>query len=154
MITDHQLFCFMQALAANVRSSNGVLLTDWEAQFLGSFTASSRPTLWFTGDMVSGRRASTDRLWRRYGAELNHPHPLDAAGPVNRASDEASPDGCEFWIKDEGRQRRCNEPAEVVTRRDFRLCRMHADEVIKNMRREGKSVELNPIRKLTPTTPK
>ena len=83
-------------------------------------------------------------MWRKYGAELNHPHPDDVAGPVNRISDQASPNGCEFWMKDEGRQRRCDVTAEFFGRRGLRYCRMHADEVIKNMRREGKSIELQP----------
>ena len=146
MSTDLQLLGFMQALAANVRSKNGVLLTDWESQFLASFLHSSRPSLWFT----SGRRGPTDLMWKRYGGEINHPHPLDEAGPVTRACDQASPDGCEFWMKDEGRQRRCNETAELVGRRGLRYCRMHADEVVKNMRRAGMSVELRPFKTSTP----
>ena len=141
MITNQQLCGFMNALAANVRGKNGLILSDWENDFLTSYLILACPQ-WFT----PGRRASAEKLWMRYGGEINQPHPLDAAGPVNRTSDEASPDGCEFWMKDEGRQRRCNEPAELVGRRGLRYCRMHADEVIKNMRREGRSIELRPFK--------
>jgi hypothetical protein len=139
-ITDYARLQFMQALATNVRGKNGVLLTDWESQFMASFLQSSRPALWFT----LGRRGPTDLMWKRYGGEINHPHPLDTAGPVTRVSDQASPDGCEFWLKAEGRQRRCNEPAALVGRRGLRYCQMHADDVVKNMRREGRSIELRP----------
>jgi len=148
--TDLQLLGFMQALAANVRGKNGVLLTDWESKFLASFLHSSRPSLWFT----SGRRGPTDLMWKRYGAEINHPHPSESMDPTasgrpdaNGLEAHASPDGCEFWIKDADRRPcRCNETAELVGRRGLRYCRMHADEVIKNMKRAGKSIELRPFK--------
>jgi len=144
--TDLQLLGFMQALAANVRGKNGVLLTDWESKFLASFLHSSRPSLWFT----SGRRGPTELMWKRYGGEINHPHPTDCVSATNRETDQASPDGCEFWMKTDGLsgslQRRCNETAEMVGRRGLRYCRMHADEVIKNMKRAGKSIELRPFK--------
>ena len=157
MSTDLQLLGFMQALAANVRSKNGVLLTDWESQFLASFLHSSRPSLWFT----SGRRGPTDLMWKRYGGEINHPHPSESLDPTasgrpdaNGLAAQAAPDGCEFWIKADGLsgslQRRCNETAELVGRRGLRYCRMHADEVVKNMRRAGMSVELRPFKTSTP----
>lgn len=148
MITDHQLFGFMQKLAEDQRSKNALILTDWERQFLASFTASSRPTLWFTGDFDHGRRASTDRMWRRYGAELNFPHPLDAVGRASSraAIPDADPAGCEYLVKNEEggpcSQRRCNEPAEFQEPGRLRYCRMHAENVETAMKRSGRRIAL------------
>ncbi len=144
-ITDDQRAEFLRKLNENVRGKNGLLLPHWEKDFLGSFIGPAHLN-WFS----DGRRRATDRMWARFGGEINWPHPLDEAGPVTRASDQASPDGCEFWLRADGLAglpaRRCNETAEFIGRRGLRYCRMHADEVIKNMKREGKSIELRPFK--------
>ena len=137
MITDHQRFEFMMMLAENVRGKNGLVLPDWENRFLASFLQSSRPSLWFT----EGRRTATDRIWMRFGPEINHPHPTDRVSERPRMAD-ADPSGCEYLVRLDGRQQRCNEPAEYQELGRLRYCRMHAEAVVKDMKRANKIISL------------
>lgn len=137
MITDIQFSEFLDKLAADVKRPNGLILTDWEAEFLKTYDRLPNHRFHFT----DGRRTATDRMWRRYGAELNHPHPLDTV-----ASDKlpaASPEGCEYRVRgDDGRQAPCNEPATKQRQNGFRYCNAHADQVQQEMKRLGKTITL------------
>ena len=94
MITDHQFCQFLDRLAADVKSKNGLILTEWENQFLGSWLNRCRQSPgWFT----EGRRAATDRMWMRYGPEINWPHPADLVTERPRLAD-ADPAGCEYLV--------------------------------------------------------
>ena len=141
MINDHQRFEFMSKLATDVRSKNGILLPEWESRFLASWMQSSRQTLWFT----EGRRVATDRMWARYGAELNHPHPLDAV-LVRPTIPPADADGCEYLVRGDddrcGPPHRCNEPATCQEPGRLRYCAMHGASVVRDMKRAGKSIAL------------
>jgi hypothetical protein len=137
MITDQQRLEFMQKLAADVRGKNGIVLPEWESHFLASFLQSSRPAFWFT----DGRRKATDRMWARYGPELNHPHPLDMVTERPKMA-PADADGCEYLIRDEGRQRHCNDPATCQEPGKLRYCTMHGEAVVRDLKRAGKRIAL------------
>lgn len=137
-ITDALRAEFLQKLAEDARGSNGIALTEWEGEFLASWVRTPPRCMWFT----EGRRKAVDRMWAKLGPELNHPHPADRVSEGVRM-DDADPNGCEYLVRDEGRQRRCNEPAVLMGRRGLRYCQTHADEVVKAMRRAGKSIELH-----------
>jgi hypothetical protein len=130
MITDAQYVEFLWKLANDQARPNGLLgVTDWEQEFLRSFVRSSRPSLWIT----TGRRPVVDRMWRRLGPDLGWPHPLDTV-TTRPAIPKADPTGCEYLVRgDDGRQRRCNEPAVVVDRNPPRLryCELHKAHVEK-----------------------
>lgn len=131
--TDYERVIFLQKLLGS-----DVLLDEWETRFTASFRLSARPSLWFT----EGRRGSTDNLWRKYGALINHPTPADTVQPPALAT--AVADGCEYFVRDdETRQQvRCNEPAALVSRTGFRYCQMHADIAQKSAKRSGGKLEL------------
>lgn len=117
---------FMQCLVADQRKENGMLLTEFEQSFLASFSNSSRPSLWFT----PGRRPIVDQMWARYGGDINHPHPNDLVQNASRpAIADADPDGCQYLVKDEGQQRRCNEPATCREPGRLRYCAAHGEHV-------------------------
>ena len=84
-------------------------------------------------------------MWRRYGAELDFPHPLDCV-PQRPTIPPADPDACEYLVKLDGVQQRCNEPAEWVNRQNFRYCGPHAEQVQKDIRRRGGAMVLAPFK--------
>jgi hypothetical protein len=137
MITDLQYLNFLHALLADQRGKNALALTEWENDFVGSFAQSAQSARWIT----EGRRKSIDRLWRRYGAELNHRHPLDCV-PQRQSIPEADTDGCQYLVRDEGRQLPCNNPAEFCEPGRLRYCQLHAEAVEKAMKRAKKSFAL------------
>lgn len=145
MITDLQRLEFLQALAKNIRGHNGLLLTEWESQFLGTWLQTSRPSLWFT----PGRRSATDRMWQKYGAELELPFKMPAASIVTVIA--ADPNGCEYLVRPDGDNGRpqgpCNEPAEKMRANGFRYCGTHADQVERDLKRGGKTIHLYPYKK-------
>ena len=47
-ITDHERVLFLRKLAENQRGENPLLVSPWEANFINSFRAASRQSLWFT----------------------------------------------------------------------------------------------------------
>jgi len=139
-ITNPERLKFMTALATDVFGPNGLLVEDWERGFVASFRASSRPSLWFIG----GRLESTDKLWRKYGLEINLPFPPPLAAPQDRTI-KADVDGCEFIVMDRSRwpaQHPCNEPATKVNSRGFRYCDTHGEQAQKAMARRGGRMEL------------
>jgi len=137
VITDQQRVEFLNKLVAAVRGKNGLVLPEWENNFVASFIrfASAR---FFT----DGRRVATDRIWMRYGPEINWPHPLDYVTERPAIAD-ADPTGCEYLVRDEGGpQRRCNEPATCCEPGRLRYCAMHGDAVVKAMKFAGKTIRL------------
>ena len=115
-----------------------------------SFRASSRPTLWFT----EGRRQATERMWLKYGAELNHPFPTDdvriSARPAPAALPVAARDGCMYFVKDDSRRLVCcNAPATKENRAGFRYCDDHAHIAVQAMKQKGGDMAL---RKYVPGT--
>jgi hypothetical protein len=128
-ITDLQRLEFMQKLCDDVRRENGLVLDDWEQQFLASFTSSSRPSLWFT----AGRQIYTDRMWMKYGGELKHPFPADDVRP--QALPVADAAGCEVFVRDESRRQvRCNAPATQINLKGMRYCDACAERVTKDLK--------------------
>ncbi len=141
MITDSQRLEFMGKLTVDVRRPNGVLLSEWEAEFMASFIR--YPQLGFfirNGQPSLGRRQTVDRMWMRYGPEIGWPHPMDTVHERPRM-DEADPAGCEYLVKpDEGgqggaHQRRCNEPATCQEPGKLRYCAAHAEAVQRDCKR-------------------
>ncbi|MDR3459592.1 MAG: hypothetical protein P4N60_19355 [Verrucomicrobiae bacterium] len=125
MITNEQCYLFMLKLETDQRSKNSMNLDEFETGFLASWVEAGQPTRWFS----PGRIIVINRMWMRYGAELNFPHPDDRITERPSIAD-ADPDGCQYLIKDEGRQRRCNDPAvcrEVRqgSRTGLRYCEPH-----------------------------
>jgi hypothetical protein len=138
-ITDLQRHEFFQALDKDVRSVNGLVLNEWEQNFLSSWRQSSRPTLWFT----EGRRKAVDRMWSKLGDELNHRFPLaETSAP---ATPKADAHCCMFLKRDDERRLvPCNEPAEMIGRNGFLYCRACAEEAKKNMKRNNINISLQP----------
>ena len=137
MITDLQLCDFLKKLAVDAALKNGVLLPEWESHFLASFMESGARMNWFT----DGRRMATDRMWRRFGPEINWPHPSDTVTERPSMAD-ADPTGCEYLVKEDGRQRRCNEPATCQEPGRLRYCSMHGEAAVAAMKRMGKTLRL------------
>ena len=137
MITDLQYLEFLRKLIADQRGKNSLNLSEWKTFFLGSFSATSRQTLWLT----EGRRKSTDRMWRKYGRDLNCPHPLDIGDERPKLA-EADADGCQYLVRDEGRQQPCNAPATCREPGKLRYCAMHGEAVEKAMQRAGRKIAL------------
>lgn len=137
MITDSQLAEFLAKLNADARGKNGVLLPDWESHFLASFMEAGARVNWFT----DGRRLATDRMWRRFGGEIGWPHPSDTVSEQPRLAD-ADPAGCEYLVRLDGRQQRCNEPATCQEPGRLRYCRMHGEAAVQAMKRIGKTLRL------------
>ena len=136
MITDYQRVEFLNRLAVDVRCKNGIILPEWENNFLTSFI--NFPVVHFFTD---GRRSATDRMWMRYGPEINWPHPADRVTERPRLA-AADPTGCEYLVREDGRQRRCNEPATCQEPGRLRYFQMHAEAVQRDMKRAGKTIAL------------
>lgn len=126
MITNQQYLGFMQALAADQQKQNGLLLNDFEREFLASWVKSDQQVQWFT----PRRNLVIDRMWMRYGGELNLPHPADRITERPKIAD-ADPEGCQYIVKDETGQHRCNDPATCREPGRLRYCEMHGDVVRK-----------------------
>ena len=138
MITDLQYLNFLQRLLADQRGKDSLNLTPWEMDFMAGFGQSNQSLRWITDP----RRRSIDAMWRRYGPELNHPHPLDTVTERPRLAD-ADPAGCEYLVRDDGGPlRRCNEPATCQEPGRLRYCAMHGEAVVKAMKFAGKTIRL------------
>lgn len=124
MITDAQYKDFMQRLAEDQRAKNPLILNKFESSFLLSFRNSCSPSQWFT----EKRRICTDRMWRLRGPELKFPHPLDTVTEFPRVA-AADPAGCEFLVREDGREHRCNAKATHQELRHLRYCNDHAQQV-------------------------
>lgn len=137
MINDQHLCEFLNALAVNVKRDDGVLLSEWEQQFLGSYIGLPTGVFYFT----PGRRQAVDRMWRKYGADLQLPHPEDLVNERPKLA-PADPTGCEFLVKEDGRHRRCNEAAEFIEPGHLRYCRAHGEQAVTAVKRLGKTLRL------------
>lgn len=135
MITVTQYRQFLDKLAADQKSANALLLTEWEQCFLNSYLNSNNKGFWFT----EARRKSTDRIWLRYGPQIDFPHPTDLV--VERPQiPPADPTGCEYLVRVDTVQRRCNQPAEFQMPGRLRYCNTHAAAVEKAFAHTGKIV--------------
>jgi hypothetical protein len=137
MIADCQFAEFLDKLAADVKCRNGIILTEWESQFVGTYIGLPTNAFHFT----EGRRKAVDRMWRRYGAELNWPHPLDAVHERPKMA-KADPTGCEYLVRLDGVQQRCNGPATCQEPGKLRYCAMHGEAVERDMKRAGRRIAL------------
>jgi hypothetical protein len=137
MINDQHLCEFLNALAVNVKRDDGVLLTEWEKSFLGSYVGLPTGAFHFT----PARRQAVDRMWRKYGPDLELPHPLDRVSERPKIA-EADPTGCQFLMREDGRQRRCNDPAEFVEPGRLRYCRQHGEQATADCKRAGITLRL------------
>ena len=146
MITDQQRCEFLDKLAVSARAADGVLLTNWESEFLASYIRQPQPAFFSPGGAPSqGRRDSVNRMWMKYGGEIGLPHPLDRVSEATPIA-PADADGCEYIVRDEGRQRRCNEPAAYQRPNGFRYCENHAEAVKADVKRRGIKMTLIPFR--------
>lgn len=137
MINDQQFCEFLNALAVNVKRDDGVLLSEWEQLFLGNYIGLPTGAFHFT----PARRQAVDRMWRKYGADLELPHPLDLVSERPKMA-EADPTGCQYLVREDGRQRRCNEPAEFIEFGRLRYCQPHAEAATKECERAGITLRL------------
>jgi hypothetical protein len=137
MISNSQALDFMNRLVVDQGGKNGLCLSEWETQFLSSFSQAYRGWAWFT----EGRVKSVDRMWRKYGAELNFPHPLDTVAERPRLAD-AEPDCCQYIIRESGQQQRCNEPATCREPGRLRYCDVHGQAVQEDCKRAGIKIAL------------
>jgi hypothetical protein len=142
-ITDADRFTFMNKLAEAIRAKNGLIVEQWENDFVSNFRTSSQGTRWF-----SERRALwADRLRMKYGGEpeINMPHPDDNVDhqPAKVQIPDADPGCCIYLVKrDSGRQTPCNEPAVWQLTNGFRYCQTCADKAIIGCKRMGKALHL------------
>ena len=141
MIPDLKYYEFLNLLLADQRGKNSLLLSAFEQQFLYSYSMTQRPSLWLTGDLQQGRRSVVDKLWRRYGAEMNFPHPEDCVAEAAQIP-PADPTGCEYLVREDGWQRRCNEPATCREPGRLRYCDPHGEAVVRDLKRMGKTMRL------------
>jgi hypothetical protein len=141
-ITDLERATFLEKLSASARSKDGVMLSPWELDFVASFNRAYRYWQW----MTDGRRAACDELRAKFGhePEIKMPFPLAESSPVKHA--EADAGCCMFLIRDEGRQRPCNDPAAWQRQNGFRYCGAHADGVRRDLKRQGKTIHLLPFK--------
>lgn len=108
------------------------MLSAWETDFVGTFKKVYRAWQFWT----PGRRAATDALRAKFGADVGMPFPLVKSSAP--AVPEADADGCEFLIRDEDRRMvRCNLPAEAKSRLGFRYCGPHLEQVQRDLARRG-----------------
>ncbi len=137
-ITDYERQLFLEKL-----HGSQLILSEWEQRFISGYWGAARRGLWFT----PGRRESADKMRMKYGAEpdIAMPFPLAESTPSQIAPADAG--CCEFIMRDEGRQRRCNDPAEYQRQSGFRYCENHADEVKADVKRRGIKMTLFPYRK-------
>ena len=132
MINDQQFCEFLNALAVNVKRADGLLLSEWEQLFLGNYIGLPTGAFHFT----PARRQAVDRMWRKYGADLELPHPLERVSERPPMA-EADPNGCEYIVREDGRQSCCNSPAEFVEPGRLRYCRLHAGAATGECQRAG-----------------
>jgi hypothetical protein len=136
-ITDDERGKFLRKLDAS-----DLTVTDWEARFIGSFLAAYRNWQFWT----DGRRSSADKMRMKYGSmpEIDMPFPLP---PTQRQPlPEAEAGGCQFLIFGEDRrQRPCNEPAAWRRQNGFRYCEMHAEAVLRDLKRHGAAMNLTKL---------
>jgi len=137
-ITNEQRAEFLRKL-----DGSDLVVTDWEAQFIASFLGAYRWWNWFT----AGRQASVDQMWMKYGAMLALPYPVARPTGKNLPIEDAAPDACQYRVMEDGRQRVCNEPAELMRANRFRYCRAHGDQVRADLKRRGKTIHLIPFTK-------
>ena len=131
-ITDDDRAKFLNALSDSARTDEGVMLSTWETNFVGTFKNVYRAWQFWT----PGRRKATDALRAKFGDLIGMPFPLAPTTAVQLAP--ADPTGCEFMMRDEERRMvRCNAPAEVITRLKFRLCGQHNEQVQRDLARRG-----------------
>ena len=118
-----------------------LILSQWEENFLLNFVAA---THFFWTD---ARRVSVDKMRMKYGCEpeIKMPFPLEKSTAPKHA--EADADCCQFLVRMDGRQQPCNDPAAWQRHNGFRYCEMHADAVQRDLKRQGKTIHLNPFRK-------
>ena len=137
-ITDQERSAFLRKL-----DGSDLNISDWEGGFIETFLGCYRDWQFWT----PGRRESTDKMRMKYGAEpeIKMPFPLaeTTASPVPPA-DAA---GCEFMVRAEGRQQRCNAPAAKMRQNGFRYCADHAEAVQRDVKkRTGRTMMLFPFR--------
>ena len=135
MIADQQRVEFMNKLVLSVRNPRGVLLSEWENDFIASFIRF--PQVGFFSTLhgpSSGRQQAVDRMWMRYGGEINWPHPLDTVSERSRI-DDADPNGCQYIVREDGRQSRCNAPATCREPGKLRYCATHGEAVQRDCKR-------------------
>lgn len=139
-VTNYDRMEFVDKLVEAMRGDNGLLVTEWENRFIGSYRSSSGTPGWFT----EARAMSTDLMWKRYGAEIGMPWPEDHVdGSVKRVIPEAVAGGCMYLVKgDDGRQRPCNEPAVLMRLNGFRYCQACADKAAEACRRHHQKITL------------
>lgn len=136
MITDQQFIAFLEKLAADQRGKNSLNLNEWEDNFVRTYMSCNGGFF-----LTEGRRKAIDRMWRKYGHELNHPHPLDTVTERPKIA-EADPDGCEYLIKGDAGQVRCNEPATHQEPGKLRYCQTHGETAVKAIARTGRTLRL------------
>lgn len=141
-ITDNDRAEFLRRLDDLRAGAHGVLLTNWESSFLLGFMRHGT-TSWFT----SGRRESADKMRMKYGREreINMPMPSDDATLPTKLP-EAVANGCQFLVYESGRPHCCNEPATMQRQNGFRYCASHAEQVQRDCKRRGKTIQLVPIK--------
>jgi hypothetical protein len=136
MITDLQFMAFLEKLAADQRGKNRLNLTEWEDNFIRTYMSCGGGFF-----LTAGRRAAIDRMWRKLGPELGHLHPLDTVTERPTMA-PADPTGCEYLVRLDGRQQRCNEPATLRESGRLRYCHMHGEAAVKAMERSGRTLRL------------
>lgn len=140
MITDDKFCAFLDRLAVDVRGKNGIILNEWESGFLATYVGLPTGAFFFT----DARRKAVDRMWRRHGADLNFPHPLDCV-PQRPTIPNADLTGCEYLVRDDdqgGRLRRCNATATCREPGRLRYCDAHGEAVVQAMKRAGQTLRL------------
>ena len=131
--TDQQRLDFLKAL-----NKSDIVLDERERCFVAQGAGQGR-LLWFT----AGRRGWTDAIMRKYKLALENPNPATSSSSLP----DADPAGCEFLVRDEERRLgRCNQPAVKQTRSGFRYCSDHSDQVERDLKRRGSSVQLYPFK--------
>lgn len=137
MITNPQAIEFMNRLALGQRSRSALVLTEWEQEFLASYGRAYRPFQWITDRRVG----VIEKLWRRHGAELGFPHPLDSVNNTPKPA-AADPTGCEYLVRLDGRQQCCNAPATLQQPGGLRYCGTHGEAAVDGVKRLGKILRL------------
>ena len=137
-ITDFDRGQFLRKLISAFRAPNGLILSEWEKNFIGGFSRASRQSLWFT----EPRRVSTDKMRMKYGGEPEIKMPFPPAESHPASVPEADADGCQFLTRADGLQTPCNLPAVWRRQNGFRYCQDHADAVLRDLKRRGQTMHL------------
>ncbi|HEV2692265.1 MAG TPA: hypothetical protein VG347_05160 [Verrucomicrobiae bacterium] len=124
MITNEQCYLFLMRLDNDQRSKNPIVLDEFETGFFASWMEAGQPTNWFS----KGRIAVIDRMWRRYCVDLDFKHPLQVVTERQPVPD-ADPDCCQYIMREDGKQQRCNEPATCREVNRLRYCEAHGAHV-------------------------